>query len=204
MDFFLAAALCLDTLFVCMAYGAATIQIPFRSKLLMSFVSTAALSISILARGLLTGVVDGKILKYIGFCVLLVIGLQNLFGTKLKSAIKRKLRRRGGVHLRLKGLSIVLSICADGTQADLDHSKTLSLKEAFLLSLSVSIDSLVTGLSIHATVWKAALLLAFSFIFAIFMCFIGDWIGKKLGNTKHDFSCLSGLILILIAIFKVI
>lgn len=54
MDFLLAAALCMDTLFVCISYGASGIRIPILSRIILSAVPAAAFALSLLAGALLS------------------------------------------------------------------------------------------------------------------------------------------------------
>ncbi|HIR52687.1 MAG TPA: manganese efflux pump [Candidatus Onthovicinus excrementipullorum] len=200
MDFLLAAALCMDTLFVCISYGASGIRIPILSRIILSAVPAAAFALSLLAGTLLSAYIPARAFRWVGFSVLLLIGLQNLFGGKIKSYLRRRLDR--GVTFRLKNLSVALSICADSRSADLDRSRTLSPKEALLLSLSVSLDSLVTGLSVSTGPIRALCLIAFALLFSVAICCIGIRAGQRLGEGRHDFSCIGGLLLIGLAFTK--
>ena len=200
MDFLLAAALCLDTLFVCIAYGSSGIRIPFFSRIVLSAVPAAAFALSLLAGTLIRAYIPEASFRWIGFTVLMAVGLQSLFGPRLRSALRRRLNR--GITFRLKNLSVALSVCADSRSADLDHSRSLSPGEAALLSLSVSLDSLFTGLSVTAGPMRLIALIAFTLIFSILVCCAGILIGKRLGQSKHDFSCVGGLLLIVLAFIK--
>lgn len=202
MDFLLAAALCLDTLFVCISYGASGIRIPLLSRIILSVVPAVCFAVSVVAGAAIASAIPERTFRVIGFAALALIGLQNLFGGRIKSAIQRRLDR--GVTFRLKNLSVALRICADSRSADLDRSRTLSAREAFFLSLSVSLDSLVTGMSISTHWLRALLLILFTLLFSLAVCFAGVKMGEKLGESKRDFSFIGGIVLLVIAFSKLI
>lgn len=200
MDFLLAAALCADTLFVCISYGASGIRIPVFSRIILSTIPAACFALSMAAGSLIAAYIPPQPFRLLGFCVLLLLGLQSLLGQKIRAALRRRLDR--GVTFRLKNLSIALSICADSRSADLDRSCTLSSHEALLLSLSVSLDSLVSGLSVGGGWLHILLLSGFTLLFSLLVCWAGIALGEKLGAGKHDLSCIGGILLIAVAVTK--
>lgn len=200
MDFLLAAALCADTLFVCISYGASGIRIPALSRIILSAVPAVCFALSLALGSLIASYIPPLPFRLLGFFVLLLLGMQSLLGSKIRTALRRRLDR--GVTFRLKNLSIALSICADSRSADLDRSRTLSAHEALLLSLSVSLDSLVSGLSVGTDGLRVILLSLFTLLFSLLVCWAGTSIGHRLGESKHDFSYIGGLLLIVIAVTK--
>lgn len=200
MDFLLAAALCADTLFVCISYGASGIRIPALSRVILSTVPAVCFALSLAIGSLIAAYIPARPFRWLGFCVLLFLGLQSLFGAKIRAGLRRRLDR--GITFRLKNLSIALSICADSRRADLDRSRTLSAHESLLLSLSVSLDSLVSGLSVGTDGLRMLLLSLFTLLFSLLVCWAGIFIGRKLGESRHDFSCIGGILLIAIAVTK--
>lgn len=200
MDFLLAAALCADTLFVCISYGASGIRIPTLSRIILSAIPAACFALSLAIGSLIASYIPTMPFRLLGFFVLLLLGMQSLFGSKIRTALRRRLDR--GVTFHLKNLSIALSICADSRSADLDRSRTLSAHEALLLSLSVSLDSLVSGLSVGTDGLRMLLLSLFTLLFSLLVCWVGILIGQRIGESKHDFSYIGGLLLIAIAVTK--
>lgn len=99
----------------------------------------------------------------------------------------------------------MLLVYADETRADWDHSKTLSPREALLLAIPLSADSLVTGLSIAPSPLKIAALLLFSFFLGCAASGAGAVAGRRAAAaSRRDLSWLSGVLLLLIAFAKVL
>ena len=200
-NWILVAALSLDTLFACVAYGIKKIRIPFLSAVVMAAVGTGFLLLSILLRGLTGRLFPEQLIRYLGFAVLIVMGMINIFQSLLKSL----LRRDKTIRFSVSEYSFVLKICLDETEADIDDSKQLSLREAFLLALTLSADSLLTGFSITAAPLCFALLGLFSFGMGLLAVLIGTAAGRRVSeNSCCNLSWVSGLLLIVIAFLKIL
>ncbi len=194
------AALSLDTLFACVAYGVKKIRIPFLSAAVIAAVGTGFLVMSVLLRELTGRIFPEQLIRYIGFAVLIVMGMINLFQSLLKSL----LRRDKTIRFNVSEYSFVLKICLDETEADIDDSKQLSPREACLLALTLSADSLLTGFSIQVAPFSFAMLGLFSFVMGLFAVLIGTAAGRRVSeNSCCNLSWLSGLLLIVIAFMKI-
>lgn len=200
-NWILVAALSLDTLFACLAYGIKKIKIPASSAAVMAAVGTGFLALSILLREF-TGYLFPEILiRSLGFAVLIVMGMLNLFQSLLKALFHRDKTFR----FNISDLSFVLNVCLDETKADVDESKRLSVREAFLLALTLSADSLLTGFSITAAPLLFLLLCLFSFCMGLAAVLVGTLAGRRMcQNRSCNFSWLSGLLLIIIAFMKIL
>lgn len=204
MDYILILALSFDTLLACMAYGTKKIKVPILSKLVIVCVGTAFLAISIVFGGILQELISSKVLSIIGFTVLMLIGLMNLFESIIKKFLSKYATSEKPLNIKCFDLNFAVNIYLDKTNADADNSKSLSCKEAFLLAIPLSIDSLITGLSVVSS-WRADLiLLTFSIVCGFIFATIGTCIGIKISNNSYDLSWISGIVLICIAVFKLI
>ena len=87
--FFLCAAVCIDTFAAAFGFGIDQIRIPALSALVLSLVSSAALSLSMLAAGWLTPYLPAGLTGWLSCALLCGLGLLKLFD----SAIKRLVRR---------------------------------------------------------------------------------------------------------------
>lgn len=205
MDFLLVFALSLDTFFACIACGADGIRIPFRSSLVMAAVGSLCLSLSLLFRGLLDRLFPVDWIRYVSFALLLILGIAALFQAGIKAALSRRAQKKEPLTFTCFHVSCVLSVYVDETKADWDHSKTLSPREALLLAVPLSADSLITGLSIVPVPLKIAALVPFSFLLGCTAALAGAALGRKAAcASRMDLSYITGLILILIAIMKLL
>lgn len=200
-NWILVAALSLDTLFACMAYGVKKIKIPFLSAAVIAAVGMVLLETSVLLRQVTGLLFPPHIIRYFGFAVLIVMGMLNLF----QSLLKYLSGKDRAFTFNIADFSLVLHVCIDETQADLDASKTLSVREAFFLALTLSADSLLTGYSISVPFFPALLLGLFSFGMGLLAVLVGTTAGRRLCKGKGcNLSWLSGLLLIVIAFMKII
>jgi putative sporulation protein YtaF len=200
MDYILVFALSLDTLFACIAYGTGRIKIPLLSKLVLALVGTGFFGISILCNRGLGAFLPAAVIRYIGFFILLFMGCISLFETLITRWLNHYLKHKN--ELTLSCFDFVFNIYIDKTCADLDKSKNLSPAEAFFLAIPLSVDSLVTGLSIGSSMEIA--LLSCSLVFGFFAASLGTYLGARLTDTRYDLSWISGVILILLAVFKIL
>lgn len=113
----------------------------------------------------------------------------------------------GSVILIIMGLLIILKKENEDFNFDLDNSNDIDNKEAILLGLALSLDSFCIGISAFAFGFNM-------FIFALFVAFLqylfltlGNYIGINLSNSKifskDLLTKISGIILVLIGIFKI-
>lgn len=202
MEFLLVAALSLDTLFACVAYGAQRIRMPLGSRAVVAAVGSGFMGLSLLLGRLLDYLLPDGSIQWIGFLALMVMGCLNLFEHLIKGTLKRFTHDGQTVRFHCFDLSFVLKVYIDNTKADLDQSKRLSPGEALLLALPLSADSLITGLSLTSAWPFSLLLLAFSFLCGMLAAALGNWAGCRIGGGRRDLSWLGGVILILLAIAK--
>lgn len=200
----LSLALTLDNLFASFSYGAEKIKIPFSQKLLIVTISTTVLCISLFIGGAVGQYVPEAVGKWLGFSILLLIGIIKLLQSLFKNLGRRKPERQ--IEFSLFSLKFILNICNDATSADADKSKDLSIKELIAFSLALSTDSLTVGLTTGMQYDSLALKLlftAFAFLFGIAMFYIGYFAGGKVANkVKSDLSWLGGVFFIGLAVAK--
>lgn len=203
MDCLLVILMSLDALLACVALSAQGITFEPRAKLVVAGIGTGCFALSFcLSRALLLLLPD-SLFHMISCGALLLIALACLFEEGCKRLTERLTCRCCPLEFRLHGLCFVLRIYAESTRADADRSGTLSWREAVMLSLPLSLDSLLTGLSISASLGKSFLLLALSFICGLAAVNIGSRIGRRLGHaTGHSASLFGGVALLGIALAK--
>ena len=199
----LVLSVCIDSFVASFAYGTNNIRIPIRCAMLISFVGSLMLGLSFFAGGLLRNVIPPSLSIFIGFAILMIIGLYRLFEGIFKAIIRGGYNSDKPLTFKLFDLNFVLTVYANETLADFDKSKVLSIKEALYLSIALSFDSLAIGFG--------ASLFNQNYILTLFVCFIvgvlaivgGMFLGKNLSKkTELSLSWLSGLILMLLAFRK--
>ena len=102
---------------------------------------------------------------------------------------------------KIKQINIIFTIYLSPEYANVEDLQILSAKEALLLSLALSLDSILVGMAFttDAVSWVFLFLLAVLFNLLFFL--IGYLAGHVLCHLFHvDLSWLSGLLLLLLAL----
>lgn len=190
----LTLAISLDAFASGFAYGANKIRIPLRSILLITIIGSTFLGISLFFGAGIGQFVSPVVATVISSVILITLGLSKIFGGLIKNIIsKRK--------------NTLLKVCAEPTSADLDKSKMLSIKEAALLAVALSLDALavgvgagITSLSLEFYLIVIGLSLAMDVILMSLGVLLGTKVAKK---TKVNLSWVGGLILIGVAVMNI-
>lgn len=201
----LVLSLCVDACAASFAYGTNKIKIPIKSSLILTGISTLFLMLSAGIGSLIQGFIPMQLSHIICFFILFFLGFMRLFEGLLKNYLNKKALSPSNIEVTLFNFKLVLNVYADVTLADLDHSKTLSAKESLYLGVALSLDSLVVGLGAALGPISFIQLFIFSIIFNIFSILFGCFLGSKCAEkTRVDLPWLSGAILILLALIKII
>ena len=100
---------------------------------------------------------------------------------------------------------MIINICLNPIEADLNKDNILSFKEACLIGFVLSIDSFSAGIGLGGESAFPYLIIILSFVFELLLSFVGYKFGRKLStNKKFNLSWLSGIILIVLAILKLV
>ena len=195
----------MDAFIASFSYGVNKIKIPLCSMLIINFVCTGILACSILIGNLLSNFVDAFWANLICFFILCTIGLIKLFDSLIKSVIRKHKNLNKNIKFKLSSLHFIINIYADPEDADKDESKILSITEAILLAITLSLDSLTVGFGVGISGNNILLVIVFSLVTDFFALLFGQKIGKHLSkNNKLNISWLSGLIFICLGISKLI
>ena len=183
-------AVSVDSFAASIGIGSAGIKIPFRSAAVISLTGTVFLVVSVGFADIISGFVPITICRYISSGLLIALGIMNLLHGILKKAAS--VRKR----------SPALEILFDGTKADSDNSKTISCREALVLSAILSADSVVTGVSAGLGQIRLIPLGIAAFAAGLASTALGTFIGKRVIYTGSiDLQWLCGVLLIIIALF---
>ncbi len=135
-------------------------------------------------------VIPENLCGIISSATLVTLGLFNL----MRNYIGKLIAKKGNNAVELY---------FDGKAADRDNSKSISPKEAVALSVALSADSIVTGISAGLGDMNIPLLCVCTFIMGLAAVTVGWQIGRKIvASFDIDLGWLCGVILIILAIVK--
>lgn len=200
----LVIAVCIDAFAVSLTYGMGNIKIPVFSALIISAVGTVFLSVSVFLASLVASAIDKKTCIVLSMSLLILLGVINIFQNSIKAYLRRH-KGKKNVSFSLFDISFVVEIFFDETKADWDNSKSLSAKEALVLAIPLSIDSLASGFSAGlgmTSLWGIVIL---SFIAGLLLILLGSFIGRRISRkTKLNLSWISGVALIILGLTRLL
>lgn len=197
-------AVCIDAFAVSISYGIGKIKIPIMSALIVSFVGTAFLAVSVFFARIISGYIDSRLCVILSAILLIILGVTNIFQNSIKAYL-RKYNGRKKLKFCVFNISFVVSVILDETKADADNSKVLSVKEALALSVALSLDSLATGFSAGLAVTYFIETVVLTFIVGFLCVMSGCIIGRRISSkTKLDLSWITGIVLICIALLNIL
>ena len=201
----LVSSLCIDSFVASMAYGTSKIRIPFISTIIINLVCTSTLACSLLIGSIFKSFLPGNLPVVLGFLLLMALGIYRLFEYVFKSYISKCSKSDSPLTFKIFDFQFVLQVYADEIKADFDNSKCLNIKESFYLALALSLDSLAVGVGSSLGSINYIQVLILCFFIGIIAVSFGVFLGRKFAQKLHfEFSWLSGVLLIVLAIIRIL
>lgn len=208
-----ALALNLDSLGCGVAYGARRIKVPLTSLLIISLISMAAISISMLGGRFIGFFISPGLAKQLGGIIFLCIGARVIFLALQAKYLPEKdevsetvIKQPKMVENRIPPLGLAVQILREPASADFDRSGTISSREAFFLGLALAMDAFGAGFAISLmgfSIYITALVVGIGHFCLI--C-LGILTGRFIMATRLgcQLTVLPGCILILLGIMKLV
>ncbi len=198
-------ALSTDALIASLAYGSNKIKIPLESILVISFLCTGILGLSLLGGTFLKPFLPEEFIKGISFTILFFLGIMKLLDNIVKALIDKHTLIHKQIKFSMLNLNFILNIYADPKEADIDESKTLSPAEAMSLGIALSFDSLAAGVGAALGNINVVSIILSSLLLSMLSIKVGELLGNKLSDkVPFRLSWLSGIILIILAIIRIV
>jgi putative sporulation protein YtaF len=212
----IALALNVDAVGVGISYGMRRIRLPLPSMLVISGVSMASIGISMAAGHVITGAISPPAARHGGGIILLAMGIFALCqqlrkpskgpDSRLSTQSLRETYGCGGplslLQVRLPGL--IIQVYKEPHLADMDASGIITGKEALLLGLSLSMDSLGAGIAISLLGYRILTTALCVGACQAASTYCGIYVGRGLGKLPmaRQMAVLPGVILIILGLAK--
>lgn len=201
----LVLSISLDSFIASIAYGTNKIKIPFKSVLIIDIISSLVLGFSLALGSIIKDFIPQTIAVTFSFIILLSLGIYRLFEFLFKDYILKHSNSNTPFTFKLFDFKFVMEIYADETKADFDNSKILSSREAFYLSLALSLDSLAVGFGSSLVTINILEIIFICLITGIIAISLGVFIGEKFAQKfNFELSWLSGILLIILAFMRIL
>lgn len=199
----LVLSLCIDSIVASFAYGTNKISIPIKSNLILTFISTIFLAISMLIGSFIHEFIPENIAHISCFIVLFGLGFMRLFEGLLKNFLRKQSLCADGTCVNIYDFKLILHVYSNSTSADMDNSHSLSPREAIALGIALSLDSLLVGIGVALSSVSFLQIIILSLIIHFFAILFGCYLGEKVAkNIEVDLGWLSGLILMALAVLR--
>jgi putative sporulation protein YtaF len=204
----LACALSLDSCSVGFTYGLRKMHIPIKSIIIISICSATVLMVAMAVGYAASSFFSPHVATRLGGVVLIAIGvwvLIQFFRSDRSTDDVHMTEEKTLVNVEIKWLGIVIQILRKPTVADIDKSGTITGIEAFLLGISLSLDSFGAGIGASLLGYSPFLMALFITVMGSMFLLFGIKMGKALSGMKwlQRLTFLPGILLIIIGIWKI-
>jgi putative sporulation protein YtaF len=199
----LALSLSLDAFTAAFAYGCKKIKIPLLSALIINLICTGITGLSFLFGAALAQFIPGGFAIGLSFTILLLIGIAKLLDSITKSIIRKHTNLSKEINLSLFNFKFILRLYADPEAADVDVSESISIREAAVLAISLSLDGFAVGFGAALIGFNAWAVILFSLLTNGLALWLGSGLGNKAAHSlRFNISWLAGVVLIGLAFMQ--
>lgn len=203
-----ALALNMDAFGAGTAYGVRNIKLPLISVLIISCMSMAAITLSMLAGHTLANYISETFAHRLGGILLMGTGIWVLIQSlrdHRKKPLNSEETQSPVMEIHIRSLGLVIQVLREPTRADLDRSGVISPGEALLLGLALSMDAFAAGFAVSMfgfSVWLTAVIVGAGHLF---LTYTGLFLGRGVAATAlgRQLSAVPGCILIALGIFNI-
>lgn len=195
------AAVSIDSLTAGLTYGTQRVQIKLPAYLVLICVPAAFITAANRIGSYLSLLLPDTLLPFLSFTLLAILGCSKLTESLIRFLARRypSLSRNWGC--KIKQINIIFTVYLSPEDANQDDLQILTPKEALLLSLALSLDSVLVGMAFTTGPIHPVMLFALAALFNLILFAAGYAFGHLLSSVLHfDLSWLSGLFLIVLAI----
>lgn len=195
-------ALSADLLTASMVYGAGHIGISLGLTILISGLGSAILGTALFIGQFLGDYFPGNLLAVGSGVILIALGTYKTVDFRIRRWRKEYVKPQKNLMLSLGGLRIILNIYGDPLSADEDDSRTLSVGEAILLTIAMSLDGFAAGVGYSMNDVSVGAVITAFFLASLISIRLGHFLGCRIVKEK-DYSWIGGVLLIFLGFFGI-
>lgn len=201
--FVLASALSMDAFVASLAYGSNKIKMPFLSAQIINVICSSILGISLLVGTIIRQYIPSSVTKVVCFIILFILGLVALLDGATKSFIRKHNNLSKKIEFSMFNFRFILNLYANPEDADVDESRFISPIEATSLAIALSLDGLAVGFGAALGNVNGLMVFLCSLVTNSLAVILGCYVGNKIAHKiTFNLSCISGLLLIVLAFLK--
>ena len=195
-------ALSADLLTASMIYGAGHIGISLGLTILISGLGSAILGTALFIGRFLGDYFPETLLAVGSGVILIALGTYKTVDFRIRRWRKEYVKPQKNLMLSLGDLRIILNIYGDPLSADEDDSSTLSVGEAILLTIAMSLDGFAAGVGYSMNDVSVGAVITAFFLASLISIRLGHFLGCRIVKEK-DYSWIGGVLLIFLGFFGI-
>ncbi len=151
--------------------------------------------------------------KAIGICILLFMGIWIIIQSTIKKEKEdNKLKEiskedKTLFKIAIKSFGITIQVIKNPVEGDLDHSGSIDISESLLLGLALSVDAIGVGIGSALSGFNSIFIPFAVGLFQLSSIYAGTFLGTRFGSLKNInkklLAVLPGILLILLALFRI-
>lgn len=203
--FLFLTAVSIDSLTAGLTYGTQKVRIKFPSYFILICVPATFITAANRVGSYISLFLPESSIPLLSFVLLMLLGCSKLSESLIRLLARKcpSLKRNWGC--RIKQLNIIFTVYLSPEDANQEDLQVLTPKEALLLSLALSLDSVLAGMAFTAGQFPLIALFLLSAIFNLLLFAAGYGFGHLISTVLHvDLSWLSGLFLLLLAVHALV
>ena len=194
-------AVSMDSLTAGLTYGTQRVKLQPAACLILTFIPSLFVPAANRVGSFLYFLLPQTALPFLSFTLLMLLGLSKLIESLLRLLTRKypSLTRNWG--LKIKQLNIIFTVYLSPEDANQEDLQILSAREALLLSLALSLDSVLVGMAFTTERLPLLPLFLLAALFNLLLFGAGYGLGHLVSSVlRIDLSWLSGLFLLLLAL----
>ena len=202
----LAISLSVDAFGIGLSYSLRKVKIPLIPKLIISLISVLITAVSFLFGNAILLFISENVAKLIGCVMLIILGALTIFKGLRENGNDEEPKKNDVISFFIKPLQVTVKIIKEHKKSNADSSKRVDVFESIYLGLSLSVDSLVVGVT-YAIIGSLSFFVPIyvgigQFAFLSLGAILGAKISKAKNINSKVFVFISGAILIILAIVR--
>lgn len=189
-------SLSIDFLIAGVTLALSNIKVPKKAIIFLSIINTSFLIISIIIGSIIIKYLNSNLIFLIPSFIFIILGIEKILETIIKKLQSKK------YQLRIFNTLFILQIYNNPNKIDLDKSKTLSIKELIILSLSLSMDNFVIGIGLSISSYSILFILISNLIISYLLFYLANRYFINFSKSKDNSTLISGIIFLIIGIYR--
>ncbi len=198
-------AVSVDSLSAGFVYGSSKVKVKLLSAILLVFIPSVSITLITGLGSFIFSLIPPFMFSTLSFTLLFILGCEKLIESVIRHFASRFPDKIGNWACKIKQMNIIFTIYFSPEDANKQDIQILNAKEAFFLSLALSLDSMIASMAFSCQAASLVIVFALAAIFHFAFFFSGFAAGALVARkSSADLSWLSGAVLLLLSLYTLL